>query len=109
MIWDESDTNLMGFNFSTCISEITEIPSYVTSFDINILDFYYQGLTDFSSIITMSSLTYVDVTGNILITELPSEICTLAANPCEIIVSEIPSIPCSEVLLLECSDAIECE
>ena len=79
ILWD--DTDLIGFDFSFCSVPQSTIPIYVADFEITTLYLNDQFISDFSSIVNMTTLVDVNLNYN-QISELPSEFCNLVENPC---------------------------
>ena len=81
ILWD--GTNLIGFDFSFCSAPQSTIPNYVPNFGITTLYLNDQFISDFSSIVNMTTLEDVNLNYN-QISGLPSDFCNLVENPCSI-------------------------
>ena len=78
ILWD--DTDLKGFDFSYCSIPQFVIPDYVPNFAITTLYLNDQVISDFSSIVNMTTLEDVNLEYN-QISSLPSNFCNLVENP----------------------------
>ena len=78
ILWEGTD--LKGFDFSYCAIPQSVIPDYVPNFEITTLYLNDQGISDFSSIINMTTLEDVNLEYN-QISSLPSNFCNLVENP----------------------------
>ena len=83
-LWSNSsvglELSLKGFDFSYCPIPQFVIPDYVPNFEITTLYLNDQFISDFSSIVNMTTLEDVNLEYN-QISSLPSNFCNLVENP----------------------------
>jgi len=99
---------LNGFDFAAC--NISSVPEYVTGFDITILNLNDIGLNNFpNNIISINTLVTVNLDNNMIL-DIPSNICELLENPCEIILTNNhPGLNCSEAPTCSNGETLTCD